>query len=234
MLIWLNYNLKKNLKICKITSNFANILNDDPPLLGVEPRIFNGCRICQDTILIHQNITNARDSRVLNVWLMLPWLNCIQREVLTLFRWKTDENQSQTTISRWVHNSARWYRWERFFRIWETIIQRGDRVRLRILCVSSVRRCAEILVDTMIYLFGRIWLWLTEDVSPRQKNCERFASLLKRVLHVRNKEWVNFNQSCWENLDGVTANFWVVKSYGVLWGRNSHLPRDVLRLIWCH
>ena len=45
-LICLNYNLKKNLKICKITSYFANILNDDPPLLGVEPRIFSWCRIC--------------------------------------------------------------------------------------------------------------------------------------------------------------------------------------------
>ena len=47
-LIWWNYNLKKNLKICKITSYFANILNDGPPLSGVGPRIFNGCRICQD------------------------------------------------------------------------------------------------------------------------------------------------------------------------------------------
>ena len=45
-LICLNYNLKKDLKICKITSYFANILSDGPPLSGVEPRIFNGCRIC--------------------------------------------------------------------------------------------------------------------------------------------------------------------------------------------
>ena len=69
-LICLNYNLKKNLKICKITSNFANILIDDPPLLGVEPRIFSGCRICQDIIFIHQDITNARDSSVLHVRFM--------------------------------------------------------------------------------------------------------------------------------------------------------------------
>ena len=71
-LIGLNYNLKKNLKICKITSYFANILNDDPPLLGVEPRIFNGCRICQDIIFVHQDITNARDSSALHVRFMLP------------------------------------------------------------------------------------------------------------------------------------------------------------------
>ena len=76
-LIWWNYNLKKNLKICKITSYFANTRNDDPPLSGVEPRIFNGCRICQDIIFIHQDITNARNSSALNVRFMLPWLRCI-------------------------------------------------------------------------------------------------------------------------------------------------------------
>ena len=76
-LIRWNYNLKKNPKICKIISYFANILNDDPPLLGVEPRIFNGCRICQDIIFIHQDITNARDSSALNVWFMLRWRKCI-------------------------------------------------------------------------------------------------------------------------------------------------------------
>ena len=164
MLIWLNYNLKKNLKICKITSYFANILNDDPPLSGVEPRIFNGCRICQDIILIHQDITNARDSSVLNVRFMLPWRKCIELQVLTLFRWKTDENQSQTTMSRWVHNSAWWYR------IYRVIVGNDSLGYERQLCRGAIVSASDFSVyllskdkqkspaDAMIYLLGEIWL----------------------------------------------------------------------------
>ena len=142
--------------------------------------------------------------------------HCVQSSILALIC--LNYNLKKTMISRWVHNSAWWYRFNRVIVANDSLGYAEERScpPPNSLCVFCQKTCRNHLLTQWNISSEKYDCNSSKTDAPRQKKFARASPRwLKGSFTLGTTNELVSTNSCWENLLGVEAKFWVVKNFRV-------------------